>query len=119
MSKLIVMCIFSLITINGFGQVAPKNWQLLDFSLDGIHGISVKKARITLLINLKPKRKVIVAVMDVGMDVSHPALKGAIWTNQKEIPGNGVDDDSNGYIDDVHGWNFVGDCEAETYDCVL
>ncbi|MBD1393412.1 S8 family serine peptidase [Mucilaginibacter glaciei] len=118
MSKIIFTCFLSLITVNGLAQVPPKNWQLLDYGNDSIHGMSVNKARVTLLKNLRPKRKVIVAIIDIGMDVSHPAFKGAIWTNQKEISGNGVDDDGNGYIDDVHGWNFVGDCEAETYDCV-
>lgn len=52
--------------------------------------------------------KVIVAVIDGGVDVSHPDLDGNIWTNEKEIAGNGIDDDKNGYIDDIHGWDFIG-----------
>lgn len=56
---------------------------------------------------LKKKRKVRVAVIDTGADISHPALKKMIWTNSKEIPNNNIDDDENGFIDDVHGWNFV------------
>ena len=48
-----------------------------------------------------------VAVIDTGVDINHPDLKDNIWTNPDEIAGNGVDDDHNGYIDDVHGWNFV------------
>jgi subtilisin family serine protease len=47
-----------------------------------------------------------VAVVDTGMDYNHPALKDHVWTNEKEIAGNGIDDDGNGYIDDIHGWNF-------------
>ena len=51
-------------------------------------------------------RHVVVAVIDTGIDISHPDLKNAIWTNEDEIPGDGIDNDGNGYIDDVHGWNF-------------
>ncbi|MBU1921705.1 S8 family serine peptidase [Patescibacteria group bacterium] len=50
---------------------------------------------------------VIVAVLDTGIDITHPDLDGAIWLNQDEVPGNGIDDDNNGYIDDIHGWNFI------------
>lgn len=52
------------------------------------------------------KRSVIVAMLDTGIDYTHEDLAGAIWVNEDEIPGNGIDDDGNGYIDDVHGWNF-------------
>lgn len=53
-------------------------------------------------------QKVLVAVIDTGIDYNHPDLKNNIWTNEKEIPGNGIDDDKNGYIDDIHGWNAQG-----------
>ncbi|HJW29636.1 MAG TPA: hypothetical protein VJ508_10420, partial [Saprospiraceae bacterium] len=53
-------------------------------------------------------KTVIVAVMDCGVDIDHPDLKANIWINPHEIPGNHVDDDGNGYVDDVHGWNFLG-----------
>ena len=52
--------------------------------------------------------QIIIAVLDTGVDMAHPDLQGAIWTNPGEIPGNGVDDDHNGFIDDVHGWDFAG-----------
>ncbi|HEX6851651.1 MAG TPA: choice-of-anchor D domain-containing protein [Candidatus Polarisedimenticolaceae bacterium] len=52
---------------------------------------------------------VLVAVIDSGVDASHPDLAENIWTNPGEVPGNAVDDDGNGYVDDVHGWDFVND----------
>lgn len=56
---------------------------------------------------------VIVAIIDSGMDIEHEDLQGRIWVNEDEIPGNGIDDDKNGYIDDVHGWNFLGNANGE------
>jgi hypothetical protein len=50
----------------------------------------------------------VVAVIDSGIDTLHEDLKPVLWTNAKEVPGNGIDDDNNGYVDDVHGWNFIG-----------
>ena len=49
----------------------------------------------------------IIAVLDSGVDITHPDLQANIWTNRAEIAGNGVDDDGNGCVDDVHGCNFV------------
>ena len=86
----------------------PPNWFNLDLLADGYFGISTEKAYNELLKNKKPKQKVIVAVIDGGTDVKHEDLKDVLWTNTKEIPNNGKDDDGNGYIDDVHGWNFIG-----------
>jgi hypothetical protein len=59
------------------------------------------------------ERTVIVAVLDSGVDPNHEDLKDVMWTNPGEIPGNGIDDDGNGYIDDVHGWNFLGGKNGE------
>ena len=55
----------------------------------------------------KGNRNIVVAVIDTGIDVNHPDLKANIWKNPKEIPGNNIDDDGNGFVDDIHGWNFV------------
>lgn len=67
----------------------------------------MEKVYATLLKN-RPSRSVIVAVIDGGVDIGHEDLQRVIWTNEKEVSGNGIDDDKNGYIDDVHGWNFIG-----------
>jgi len=61
----------------------------------------------------KKSNEVIVAVIDSGVDIEHEDLKGKIWVNAKEIPNNKVDDDKNGYVDDVHGWNFLGNSKGE------
>lgn len=86
---------------------APKDWFLRDPENDHLQGVSSEKTYATLLKG-KPSRTVLVAVIDSGIDTEHEDLKGIIWTNEKEIPGNGIDDDKNGYIDDIHGWNFIG-----------
>lgn len=84
-----------------------KDWQLLDPQQDEIYGVSARKAYQDLLQNKKPKR-VVVAVIDSGVDTAHSDLKGKIWINKGEVAGNGIDDDKNGYVDDTHGWNFLG-----------
>ena len=89
-------------------QSIPKNWQALDPSADKVLGISLQKAYDYLGSNNKKATPIIVAVLDSGIDTTHEDLKNILWTNTKEIPGNGIDDDKNGYIDDVHGWNFLG-----------
>ncbi|MDC1203670.1 S8 family serine peptidase, partial [Crocinitomicaceae bacterium] len=64
----------------------------------------------------KKSKTVIVGVIDSGVDIEHEDLKGQIWINEGEIAGNGIDDDNNGYIDDVHGWNFLGNAAGEHVD---
>lgn len=63
-------------------------------------------------------QKVIVAVVDSGIDIAHEDLKSVIWTNPKEIPNNNIDDDKNGYVDDIHGWNFLGDINQANLEYV-
>jgi len=86
----------------------PKGWHLLDKDQDGFYGISLNKAYEFAKQKKLKSKTVIVAVIDSGIDTLHEDLKGVLWTNPKEIPGNGIDDDGNGYVDDVHGWNFIG-----------
>jgi subtilisin family serine protease len=87
---------------------APNGWHQLDKTETGFNGISLNKAYDFLKSKNLKSKKVIVAVIDSGIDTLHEDLKPVMWTNPKEIPGNGKDDDKNGYIDDVHGWNFLG-----------
>ncbi len=95
------------ILFSSFGQKkAPENWYLKDPAKDKIYGVGAEEAY-KLLMGKKAK-EVIVAVIDSGVDTEHPDLKEVIWINEDEIPGNGIDDDKNGYIDDVHGWSFLG-----------
>ena len=84
-----------------------KRWSHLDLVKDTIPGMSVDKAYAELLKG-KTGQTVIVGVVDSGVDIEHEDLQGVVWTNTKEIPNNGIDDDKNGFIDDVHGWNFLG-----------
>jgi len=92
-----------------------QRWSHLDLAKDSIPGMSVDKAYAELLKG-KKSVKVIVGIVDSGVDIDHEDLKSVIWTNQKEIAGNGKDDDKNGYIDDIHGWNFLGDDVHETLE---
>ncbi|UMB59364.1 S8 family peptidase [Lutibacter sp. A80] len=83
-----------------------KHWAHADLETDTIPGMSVDKAYDFL--EGKEGETVIVAVIDSGIDIEHEDLKDVLWTNPKEIPGNNIDDDKNGYVDDVYGWNFLG-----------
>ncbi|MEN0002799.1 MAG: S8 family peptidase [Bacteroidota bacterium] len=85
----------------------PKNWFNLDPAVNGVPGISVERMYRELLKDRTPQ-VTIVAVLDSGVDFEHEDLKEVMWVNQGEIPDNGIDDDKNGYIDDIHGWNFIG-----------
>jgi len=93
-----------------------QNWHWKDYATDTVHGISLHQAY-KLIANLPQKAStVIVAVIDGGIDTNHVALKNLLWTNPKEIPNNNMDDDKNGYVDDVHGWNFLGGKDGRNVD---
>ena len=99
----------------------PRNWQLLDQAADGIAGISAERALRELLAGKQPRRTVVVAILDSGLDTAHADLRDNLWRNPKETPGNRADDDGNGYADDVYGWNFIGgadgrDVEFDTFE---
>lgn len=88
-------------------QKAPENWYNLDLVNDKVYGVSSNKAYETILKG-KTSKQVIVAIIDAGTQIDHEDLKDHIWINKNEIPGNGIDDDHNGYIDDINGWDFIG-----------
>jgi subtilisin family serine protease len=100
---------------------AAINWWLLDPATDSVRGIGVQRAYRDLLAGKQPRQQVVVAIIDSGIDVNHPDLQANIWTNPREVAGNGQDDDGNGYVDDVHGWDFIGgpngqDVDVDTYE---
>lgn len=101
----------------------PQNWWLLDEQADRVRGVSAERAYRELLAGKQPRRQVVVAVIDGGIDDEHEDLKNVLWTNTDEVAGNGRDDDRNGYVDDVHGWNFIGGKDGrnvgqDTYEAI-
>lgn len=99
--------LFSFIS-TAMSQEYYKGWHHGDLDSNGVYGTSTERAYKELLKINPPKKKIIVAVIDSGIDTAHEDLKPVLWVNKKEIPNNGIDDDKNGYKDDVHGWNFIG-----------
>lgn len=109
MNKLLLL-IAVLATFSLSAQETPKNWWELDRTNDSYPGVSAAKTHDYL--KGKQGTKVVVAVIDSGVDIDHEDLKDVIWTNPGEVAGNGIDDDNNGYVDDVHGWNFIGGADG-------
>ncbi len=89
-----------------------KDWHFKDIYTDSVPGISLYKAHD--FIKNKKKEEIIVAVIDLEVNINHKDLKNRTWVNTNEIPNNGIDDDNNGYIDDIHGWNFLGTTEKDS-----
>ncbi len=104
-SFLLICCLLSISLTAQYS--APENWFNLDPQTDHINGVSSDALHANLLKNASAT-EVIVAVIDGGIDPNHEDLKDKMWVNPGEIAGNGVDDDKNGYVDDVYGWNFIG-----------
>lgn len=92
-------------------EKAKNAWSAADIETDSIAGMSLAKAY--KFLEGKKGVPVIVGIADSGVDVEHEDLKGVAWVNPKEVPGNNKDDDNNGYVDDIHGWNFLGNKEGK------
>src|SRR5204863_2527838 len=110
-SKGLVIMSLALVSTTTFSQTSvkellPNGWYLQDLKENGVNGISLDKAY--QFVKGKKSKTVLVAVIDSGVDTTHEDLKEILWHNPKEIPGNGIDDDKNGYVDDIYGWNFIG-----------
>ena len=114
MNRILTGCVIIALTLGStttFAQTSvkeplPNGWHLQDLKENGTNGISLDKAY--QFLKGKKSKTVVVAVIDSGVDTLHEDLKEVLWHNPKEVPGNGVDDDKNGYVDDIYGWNFIG-----------
>jgi len=121
MKKNILLLLLALCVVTVFSQSKQVesfgknnlNWFNKNIKTDKLMGTDVDKAYTLLLKDMKPKKTVIVAVIDGGVDINHEDLTGRIWVNEDEIPNNNIDDDKNGYVDDVNGWNFIGSKTGE------
>lgn len=107
MKHLFVFLFLSVSLLLNAQNKRPDNWFNLDPVKDNINGVGSDRTYKELLQN-KKSNTVIVGVIDSGVDYLHEDLKSVMWVNADEIAGNGIDDDKNGYIDDIHGWNFIG-----------
>ncbi len=94
---------------------AAENWFNLDPYVNKVNGVGTERTY-TELLKGKKSTQVIVGVIDSGVDYNHEDLKDIMWSNPKEIAGNNMDDDKNGYIDDIHGWNFIGGKDGKNVD---
>ncbi|MDT0631703.1 S8 family serine peptidase [Rubrivirga sp. S365] len=107
----------ALVAAPAFAQDAapppPSDWHLLG-SDAGVAGIDLDRAYAEL--GDRDPEAVVVAIIDSGVDVTHPDIEPALWTNEDEVAGNGVDDDGNGYVDDVHGWSFLGGADGRNVE---
>src|ERR1700749_5061586 len=101
------------ISLNTFAQqlpapppAPPRDWHAMDYKTDGYYGVSLKQAYEFL--KGKKSQTVVVTTIDSGIDTAQKDLAPVLWVNPKETPANGKDDDNDGYVDDVHGWDFLG-----------
>lgn len=116
LKNLFLMALLSVSMVAIAQDAPPANWFNLDIATDGVQGMGVEKAYQTALKG-RTSKTVIVAVLDSGVDPNHEDLKDVMWTNEKEAKGKpGVDDDGNGYVDDIHGWNFLGGKDGQNIE---
>lgn len=97
-------------------EVPKEKWYHAGVEQTGVYGVNTDQALQFLKDNKRKANTIIVGVLDSGVENFHEDLKANMWSNPKEIPGNGIDDDKNGYIDDVHGWSFLGTAKGINYN---
>lgn len=114
MLKIILSVASVIISLNLSAQELQSkfNWHNLDYEQDSVRGMSVERAYRELLQGRKSET-VVVGVIDSGVDIEHEDLKDHIWVNRDEVPDNGIDDDNNGFIDDINGWDFIGGADGQ------
>ncbi|WP_310572070.1 S8 family serine peptidase [Gemmatimonas sp.] len=93
-------------------DTARADWQRLDYDTDRVMGVGSERAIRELLASRQPRRRVVVAVVDGGVDTAHTRLTSSLWKNPREVAGNGKDDDGNGVVDDVFGWNALATADG-------
>jgi len=116
---LLLVLLLQIIVMAGQAQLVQKkskekinDWYNLSQDKDGVYGAEVNKAY-EFLKGKPVKKKPIVAVIGFGMDAEHEDLKNSQWTNPNEKADDGIDNDKDGWIDDIHGWNFLGNAKGE------
>ena len=112
--SLIAASLFAVGSVFAQDEVA-KDWFLKSPTKDNVQGVSIEETYSTILKN-QTNKTVIVAVIDSGVDYDHEDLKDVMWVNEDEIAGDGIDNDNNGYVDDIHGWNFIGGKDGSNVD---
>ncbi|MFP3835596.1 S8 family serine peptidase [Chryseobacterium sp. SIMBA_028] len=118
MKKIIVAAFFLTACNLAIAQQRPNDkentgrdlmtWYHKDFKSSKVYGVNTENAYKYLESKGLSPKKIVVGVLDSGVQVDHPGLVKNLWTNPNEVPGNGKDDDGNGFVDDIHGWNFIG-----------
>ena len=93
-------------------DTARSDWHRLDYETDRVMGVGSDRAIRELLATRQPQRRVVVAVVDGGVDTAHTRLAASLWKNPREIAGNNRDDDGNGVIDDIFGWNLLATADG-------
>ncbi len=111
-SLLIIFSISASAQRNAPSLNAPSNWFNLSYAIDNVYGVGTERT-FRDLVKLQKADTVIVCILDSGVDYDHEDLKSVMWHNPGEIEGNGIDDDKNGYVDDIYGWNFLGNKNGE------
>lgn len=111
-TALVLICHANAQLVTGKSKVTGNDWYNLSFDKDNVYGAEVNKAY-DYLKGKTIKKRPVVAIIGTGLDIDNKLLANAIWTNPDEIANDGIDNDKNGWVDDIHGWNFLGNAKGE------